>query len=672
MSYNKELVTQFGPEADKSDILAPLANLITLHALSVEDLYIKWEQFSYQRHETHTALNQKNLDLFKDFLQQQVEKKAQQVTYNTTSNSPGVKPKAMKPLGSSPSLFGFNIPKTPTLKKRKLNASNLDSSEKKSNLKLEFTSDSLPTDVEKENSTSSTNITPNIMNSQLNELRSDITATTPTPLKNSNEAGKILDSLNPEHIEVSEGIDFESEKKVKITPFYDHQKYKFRTMRQNLQDAADVLDGQIERFTQLIQQHYKLTSNDFGDPSIQSQSEIYTVGRIVPDSPTAEGFLNTESLALETSRMAGIGRRIRLNLANPTEFSLFSGQLAALKGKNANGDYFMVEEILTLPYPDSPVSTEEEIIDSKVTLDGRSMKTVVTSGPYFSNNTFNTEHLVSFVEKINSDIRPHVVIMLGPFIDVTDPSILSNPFPVFSNLKSQPRTMDEIFTKVIAPVLKNVHSHIQVILIPSTRDAISKHAAYPQDSFARKLLQLPKNFKCFTNPSTFQLNEIFFGCSNVDVFKDMKEVTKGGNTSMRNRFDRVSEHILQQRRYYPVFPGGIKKLATTQKNGEKIFEHISGADLDVPYLGLTEFVGNFTPDIVIIPSELQHFARVVQNVVVVNPGRFVRPNGGHGTFAQMTIECPSLEDGKLTKMGDDEQVYLHNVWKRVRVDLITN
>ena len=77
---------------------------------------------------------------------------------------------------------------------------------------------------------------------------------------------------------------------------------------------------------------------------------------------------------------------------------------------------------------------------------------------------------------------------------------------------------------------------------------------------------------------------------------------------MRDRFDRVSEHILQQRRYYPVFPGGItKKLLPNTEGGNKVYEHISGADLDVPYLGLTEFVGNFTPDIILIPSEINHF-----------------------------------------------------------------
>lgn len=669
MTTKSEFVLQFGPEAEEPEVVSTLESLTNLHALSIEDLYIKWEQYSYQKHETHTNLNQKNLDQFKQFLQHQVEKKAAQVSRGSKSNpsSSTKKPKAMRPLNSSPSLFGFNIPKTPTIKKRKLNGS-AGNSDMKSNLKLEFTPGSMAnvdnmdpeTILEKENVSSG-------------RTPSEANAMTPTPLKNLGIAGKVLDSLNPENLEVASGIDINNEKKIKITPFYDPQKYKFRTMRQSLLDVADVLDEQIVMFTQIIQDYYKLSSTDFGDPTIQSQSNIYAVGRIVPDSPSSEDFLNMESLALETSRMAGIGRRIRLNLSDIAEASLFCGQIVALKGKNANGDYFSVNEVLLLPYPDSPVSTSDEIQEHQLSLDNESLKIVITSGPYLPDNSFNMDNLEEFVNRINSEIKPHTLVMFGPFIDVTHPMIVAGTIPHFSNLKTQPQTLDEVFTKVMAPILKNIHSHIQVLLIPSTRDVLSKHAAYPQDSLDRKTLQLPKNFKCFTNPATFQINEVFFGCSNVDTFKDMKELTKGGNTSMRNRFDRVSEHVLQQRRFYPVFPAGIqKKLLPSSNNEKKVYEHISGADLEVSYLGLTEFVGNFTPDVVVIPSQLQYFARVVQNVIMINPGRFVRPTGGRGTHAQVTILCPNLEDGKLTKMEGEEPIYLHNVWKRARVDLVTN
>ncbi|QLL32839.1 hypothetical protein HG536_0D03610 [Torulaspora globosa] len=659
-----EIVAQFGPEAEASEIISSLQDLSKIYALTIEDLYIKWEQFSYQKHENRTELNSRNLDSFKKFLQLQVEKKAAQASpaiSNPTLSAKIVKP--MKPLHSSPSLFGYNIPKGSALKKRKLNTEALV---QEKGHKLEF-SDGL--------SEHHTNV-----NDGQGEAGHN--AMTNTPPKSSgtsqatatrdHEPGKILTCLNPENIETAVGLDENSREKVRITPFYDPERYKFRTMRQSLSDAADVLDLQIETIAKIIQNHYELSPSDFGDPSIQAQSQIHAVGRIVPDSTTTEEFLNMDSLALETSRMAGVGRRIRLDLTDIDEVSLFCGQIVAVRGKNADGDSFKVNEVLALPYPNSPVSTQDELQKCCEALEGKPLKTLVTSGPYFSCDSFDLHFLEQFAERVNTEIKPHVLIMFGPFIDVTNPMIAKGAIPHFPQLKNQPNTLDEVFTKVMVPVLKRIRQDIQVILIPSTRDALSKHASYPQDSYNRKYLQLPKNFKCFVNPATFQLNEVFFGCSNVDTYKDMKEMTKGGNTSMRNRFDRVSEHILQQRRFYPVFPGGIKKkLLSTKNDGKKVYEHISGADLEVPYLGLTEFVGNFTPDIIIIPSEMHHFARVGQNVIMINPGRFIGHNGKPGTCAEISITSPDLEKGNLTKVDGPEPTFLHNVWKRARVDIVT-
>lgn len=672
MSEDDEIVQYFGPDAAKPEINSQLQNLTKLHAVSADELFIKWEQFSQnERHETSTALSSANVDQFKTFLQAKMEKLANSVGDHSTNNigsssapsSAIKKPRNVRAInGSGTSMFGFK--KSPLVnKRRKLQVKKEEGDT--NNLQFEsegnnsFTND---TDIKQEASVKV-------------ELAVKPGPTLSTPFssspKRSVTSGNIVDSLNPQNMDVAPGLSEENDSHVKIQPYYDPSKYKFRTMRQKIVDSSDVLDEQIEIASKLIQEHYKLSPSDFGDPTIQSQTQIYAVGRIVPDSPNAEGFLNIESLSLETSRISGVGRRIRLNFENIEEISLFSGQLVALKGKNANGEFFLVEEVLTLPYPDAPVSTEEDIINYQTLLNNNSSKIVVTSGPYVPENAFDLSHLSSFVEKINNEIKPHTLIMLGPFIDVTNTMVMNGTLPEFPGLKIQPRTLDEVFTKVFTPILKNINPTIQVVLVPSTRDALSNHASYPQDSLDRKSLELPKNFKCFTNPSTFQLNETYVGCSNVDIFRDMKEIIKGGQTSARNRFDRIAEHVLQQRKFYPLFPGGIKKIALNNDD-KKTYRHISGADLEVSYLGLTEFVGNTAPDVIIIPSEMNAFARIIKNVLFINPGKFVKPRGAQGTHAQISIACPTPEGDSLTKVGDDEILYLHNTWKRSRVDIINN
>ncbi|CAH02471.1 DNA-directed DNA polymerase alpha subunit POL12 [Kluyveromyces lactis] len=648
MSIENELVSKFGASADKAEVISTLQHYMKIYDLSVDEIYIKWEQFSYHNKDKYAvnSYSDQILQEFKDYIQQQMEKKVNtSIVLNPSINSSIKKPKMLIPSTNSPSIFGLGIPNTPTLKKRRLEAGT-------------------PTEASK--------VSPSAANSTsiLNTSPSVTTPTTATPanLKNASEPDKCLVTLNVDNVAKAEGIDFDNDSKVKISPFYDPKKYKFRTMRQSLLDTADVLDEQIDIFSEIIQKHYNLKPSDIGDPTFQQQSEVYTVGRIVPDSVNAEGPLNVDSLAIETSRSTGIGRRIRLNFEKIQNLSVFPGQIVALKGKNANGEYFVVEDILKIPYLNSPVSDSEMLQDSQITLNNQPMKVVVTAGSYTPANNLDFSNLEHFVDRINTSIKPHILIMFGPFLDITHQLISSGNIPDFPNLKQQPKTLDEVFIKVIAPILKRINPKIQVILIPSTKEVTSKHAAYPQDSLDRKYLSLPKNFKCFTNPSTFQLNEIFFGCSNNDIYKDLKEVTKGGNVFQRNRFDRVSEHILEQRRYYPVFPGGIRTRKVEGKNGKPVFEHIAGADLDLPYLGLTEFIGGIIPDVILIPSELTHFARVVQNVIMLNPGSFIRPNGGRGTYIEMSIEAPDMENEKMTKVND---VYLHNLWKRSRIDILT-
>ena len=55
---------------------------------------------------------------------------------------------------------------------------------------------------------------------------------------------------------------------------------------------------------------------------------------------------------------------------------------------------------------------------------------------------------------------------------------------------------------------------------------------------------------------------------------------------------RLPNYILQQRHFYPLFPARIEALVAIQESG------------------LGEFVGG-TPDILILPSELQYFAKVL-------------------------------------------------------------
>lgn len=73
------------------------------------------------------------------------------------------------------------------------------------------------------------------------------------------------------------------------------------------------------------------------------------------------------------------------------------------------------------------------------------------------------------------------------------------------------------------------------------------------------------------------------------------------------------EHILHQRSLYPLFPPGPDTL------------------IDIGSLGLAH-IESVSPDVIITPSELSPFARVVNSCIAVNPGRAAR-NQSNGTYA---------------------------------------
>lgn len=92
---------------------------------------------------------------------------------------------------------------------------------------------------------------------------------------------------------------------------------------------------------------------------ISLQEEVIIVGRITHDAETVTTSKLVEGcIAIESSRMLSGGRRVPLRLEpsikirggvrNAGGFGLFSGAIAAFKGKNGGGGYFLATEYLSV------------------------------------------------------------------------------------------------------------------------------------------------------------------------------------------------------------------------------------------------------------------------------------------------------------------------------------
>mgnify|MGYP003365504852 CR=1 FL=1 len=641
-TIDTQIVDKFGQKANQPEIIKKCLEMIDLFGLTPEELFLKWETFIVTTSigGKDFPLTLENLEKLQLYIQKRIVRDNQKTPASDHIKQPIIR--------GTPdiSMSSMVMPSTPlslSHKRRKLGTPQMRSDGSDSSF---FSARSTPSPIP----SSDYGSTPS------GAERS----------RNTQESGSVLETLNSNVVAESKLAASEETqgRKLRLIANFDPAKYKFRTMNQKLLEVADYLDDQIDRAAQIVLKHYKFDQADFGNPNIQSQAEILAVGRIVPDSPTTEydADLNSHSLFLEASRLGGIGERVRLDLAALEDYSLFPGQIVCLRGINPTGAVFKVTKQYTIPYLGAPVMSLDDQKSYQEQLGGEDalMKVVVTAGPYTASKKLDFGLLSSFVDRMNADVKPNTIIMFGPFLDVNHKQIEEGTLD-FPGVEPQPKTLDEVFKFVVAPILRRLKC-TQVILIPSTRDAISDHAAYPQRMYERKRLGLSKAFKCFPNPATFSLNEVLVGCSNNDVFRDLKDVNRG-SFLQQSRFNRVADHILEQRRYYPSFPGGIKCKRSRILSADSSNRYISGADLHVSYMGLAEFPDSL-PDILLLPSELKHFAKVVKNVLVVNPGNFVKLNR-NGSYALLSIKAPVEAD--LEKVGGD--TFLNNIWKRARVDI---
>ncbi|TDH70927.1 hypothetical protein CCR75_001196 [Bremia lactucae] len=96
----------------------------------------------------------------------------------------------------------------------------------------------------------------------------------------------------------------------------------------------------------------------------------------------------------------------------------------------------------------------------------------------------------------------------------------------------------------------------------------------------------------------------------------------------QHRLLRLSEQVVDQRSFYPLFPPPPS----------------SEAPIDLRYRKQFQF--EQTPDIILLPSVLNRFCGRVKDSIVINPGQLCKGESG-GTFAHITIlplHCEKIDN----------------------------
>ncbi|KAM3455729.1 hypothetical protein MY3296_002147 [Beauveria thailandica] len=676
-----ELQRLFSPRAPiEADVAAELQSMMRLHSISAEDLFYKWESYCIKMDlDAGDVLTLAHVRNLKQNMLDALAKSAAAADVGSA-----VKPKAERKSAGTPrggggggggDMYGMLdglMPSTPASSGKRLNRGAAPTPGTSAGGAAAGSALRRRMEMSKISSSPAGG-----MGEQLAEMHG------PAPASSFNDRpnpGEVVEVLNGQLASASPPPAPYPEPRVKLTAASDQKKMGYKPLAMKLSEASEILDDRIDDLAALVQRHHSLDDAALGNAARQGTTDIVAVGRIASDSP--EGRLNAASLVLETSRRTGMGFRVPLRMDAIPAWSVFPGQIVALRGSNATGDEFVVKEVLAMPLLPNAASTgsalaaheermrvrdPDAMMDEDDEKPAPPLSMLYAAGPYTADDNLDFEPLHALCAQA-ADTYADVLVLTGPFLDVDHPLVAAGDFDLpdealgGSSGDADTATMTTVFRYLVAPALARLvaaHPSVTVILVPSVRDVLDKHVSWPQDTIPRRELGLPRSVRIVSNPMTLSVNELVLGVSSQDVLWELRaeELSKAGAAlSGGDLMARLCRHLVEQRHFHPVYPPTDRARLPRTGTAEGT---ATGAVLDVSYLKLGEMV-NVRPDVLLTPSALPPFAKVVESVLAINPG-YLSKRRGAGTYARMTLHPPKIE-------GDGLQG--HCVFERAKVEIV--
>ncbi|KAH8584613.1 DNA dependent DNA polymerase alpha subunit [Cryptosporidium sp. chipmunk genotype I] len=292
---------------------------------------------------------------------------------------------------------------------------------------------------------------------------------------------------------------------------------------------------------------------------------VVTLGAIGCDN---EGNLNEQSVILLGTRASSSGNISQLKLGNVNgDIALYPGQVVAILGNTEIDEFgqncILAKEIIG-GLPPKPVETtlkELKSIPEFYAGKGKHpVQCIIFSGPFTTDGqNLNYDYLKEILNYANIE-KPHVLILLGPFIDVRNESIKKGDlFDFDSNTFI---TFEDLFHKNIYSLIESFarkNEKVKIYIIPSEYDAAHPFPI-PQpglkESFfsniSNESLKLCRNIHFLSNPCELYINDIKISITSSDIVTPIINscITKSGNLPI----EVVLSQFLYQRTLYPCFP----------------------------------------------------------------------------------------------------------------------
>ncbi|KAJ3128480.1 DNA-directed DNA polymerase alpha subunit pol12 [Nowakowskiella sp. JEL0407] len=701
-----EIKSSFNNSRIPGNVLERLVYFCRSFSIEPDALFIKWETHAMSQKIDGTPTTLSQLEPLHDQLRKEaLEKKSKGLKPFQTAKFP----ENGLPAGSTFDQYSLdNIlssPRSSRVRVRDMNSNN-DAFGSPSKT-IRTSTPQTPTKTDGTVFNSAVLMTPE--SKQSNGIPSNLSTATPsTPIPaftqqfadRQNRANK--DEVYNSHVPgiLSSGAKEDTRAEISLLPKQQLKGYRY--MFEKLSEKANVLNSRIDEIANILADHIKSTLSDedqqeieWENPGIPHQENIYVVGRICNESDD-DVRMNPESIMLQCSPENGNGVRIKLDLEaymreNDT-FALFPGQIVAIQGMSPTGKCLFVSKIFYPPYPDPQTTSLQQLVEfypSYGNANAKPLNIFVAAGPYTLEDSLKYEPFEDFVLNVEKE-HPDVVILLGPFIDSRHPMIDSGKFPPEDQVNPS-YLPEDLFKNQISTRVERIrkcrNGTTRCILIPSTRDIVSEWMTIPQppigtgmtedatqfrktqcglysQQFLSKQVELSNPVLLFSNPVQFLVNEVVFAASNCDVLRYLgnKEMAKQAQavsmqsqqpvgSGVMDRMQRLYHYVLEQRSFYPLFPG-VKE---------------QGGGIDVERMGAIELQA--APDILICVSTLKSGVKVVNGCVCINPGSLAKGRSG-GTFARLILHPLELTELIRQLKIDEEDVDVpHQVSARCRVEI---
>eukprot|EP01094_Clydonella_sp_ATCC50884_P009111 TRINITY_DN18641_c0_g1_i1.p1 TRINITY_DN18641_c0_g1~~TRINITY_DN18641_c0_g1_i1.p1 ORF type:complete len:450 (-),score=125.14 TRINITY_DN18641_c0_g1_i1:112-1461(-) len=378
----------------------------------------------------------------------------------------------------------------------------------------------------------------------------------------------------------------------------------YRFMNDSLAATFASRTSHFEALSGIILQEHNFDSAFPVDNYIQE--EVAVVGKVALDERDGARELMLHSVHADAPTHA------LLNLSALASYSVFPGQVLALKGTNPQGREFRATALYEPSMLPTPPATK------RVVRSGAHESVVLAAaGPFTASSDLDYLPLQK-VLKHAANVKPDLLLLIGPLVDSNHSFIRSGEIDV---------TYQELYEEQCERVEEFLSAHptVSVALVPSLRDIHHRYHVFPQPSFEYPRTAIPNRLFLMSNPCDWWMDgHTKFGVLAEDVLRHLSaaEIGKRDGSETDDRMTRLLKLMLKQRAFYPLEPAA------------------PGVNIDTTHIERNRFSDEL-PDVLFLCSELKPFVKEVEGVLVVNVGRASK--GKYGTLAHISMRMPQEE-----------------------------